>query len=279
MKYEYHILLSNNGTTEGKFNFLQEKYPLIKLHFYKDERILKNYTPSIQIHLLSQHFTKHAELANQVFMLIDSDICFTDKELNIDHLLDNDTIYMSDTSSYLEPKYLDSKGDDLLACMCSIARIDEKIVRNKSEDHGGAQYLMKNIDATFWQKVEKDSNVLYKYLCESVPLYEKKWQDSNETKYHPVQAWTASMWAILYNLIYFNRDFKVCEELAFCWPGNDPKNWQEKSIFHNAGVTSTGDTFYKGEFINKRPTVDLEILNKNKCSFKYAELVKTALAV
>lgn len=283
MDVNYHILLSHDGKETEKFNILQEKYPLIQLYQYKDEREDRRYTPSIQIHLLYQHFKKNPDLTKQVFMLIDSDIVFTDKQLDLEGLLDNDICYLSDTASYLDPTYLDSKGDDLLTCMCAVAKVEEEKVRNKAKDHGGAQYILKNIDSSFWLKVEQDSNKFYKYLTNSVEIYRSRWSEKTskpKEEYHPVQAWTASMWAMIYNLVFFNHQFEVHENLSFCWPGNETKNWDLKPIFHNAGVTNNqSKMFYKGEFINKRPIVNIATLDKAKCSSKYAEIVKAALSV
>lgn len=275
MECKYQVILGYDEIQPTNFEFLRQKYPLVELYYYKDQRKNKSYIPSIQPHLLYQHFTYFPELGKEIFLLIDTDICFTDKELNLSTLLENDTIYMSDTSSYLDPKYVDSKGDDLLACMCSISQINELKVREKAAHHGGAQYLLKNMTASFWQKVELDSVKIYKYLTNSAEMYRSK---STSEKYTPIQAWTASMWSIIYNLIYFDYEFEVHSDLSFSWPSNPIIEWQNKSIYHNAGVVNNvSKMFFKGEFLNKRPTVDLEKLNNEVCNFKYAELVSEAL--
>jgi hypothetical protein len=159
--------------------------------------------------------------------------------------------------------------------MCEIIGIDESIPSANEKDSGGAQYIMKNVDATFWEKVEADSESLYQFFLHHI----KAFPQSNT--YHPIQMWTSDMWAVLWNAWYFKYETKVVPEMNFAWPGQPSSYWENSNIFHNAGVVGVSATeglFYKGMYINKLPyNDDFSWVKQNKCSYKYLqEILETA---
>ena len=96
---------------------------------------------------------------------------------------------------------------------------------------------------------------------------------------HALQIWCADMWAVLWNLWFFNGVVKVSDKLSFSWATSHISDYDKHPIFHNAGVTADRkDLFYKGAYMTKRPYDDIETqtFNTNFCSFNYAqEIIKT----
>ena len=142
-----------------------------------------------------------------------------------------------------------------------------------NNNSGGAQYIVKNTDFDFWDKVEKDSVNLYSYFNRVEHQYIKKHGGD-----YPIQKWTAGMWSFLWNAWYFGHETIINERMNFGWVTNDISDVEKHVILHNAGVTSNKENlFYKGEYMNKLPYgKELEI-NKNKASYFYwNEICETA---
>jgi hypothetical protein len=234
---------------------LAKKYKHIIL--YKDERdtsISNLYTPSIRPHLLKKFFAEYPDLGKSVFYH-DSDI-FLVKLPKFEQLLNNNDHYVSDTISYIgynyiyecqqryAKKYPAIPSNDLITNMAKIAGISPDLIKQNENNSGGAQYLMKNIDAAFWQEVEIVCQTLYTYLSE----YEQKYSISNG-----IQKWTADMWAVLW--LVWKRGHKtiVHNELDFSWGVSSVAEYFRKPIFHLAGVTKKNLTgkFYKGDYNRK----------------------------
>ena len=233
---------------------LAKKYKGIR--FYKDTRnfhVPNYYIPSIRPHILKQFFAEHPDLGKNVFYH-DSDIFLA--RLPQFHLLLPDTnAYLSDTVSYIgydyivecagryKSKYPDLPENDVLTKMCAIANIDPDLVKQNQTGSGGAQYLLKNIDGSFWEEVERTTNNIYGMLCD----YEKKYPIG-----HHIQKWTADMWGVLW--IYWKREgtTRVHSALEFSWATSSVAEYHKQPIFHLAGVTEQdrSDKFYKGAYIN-----------------------------
>ena len=65
--------------------------------------------------------------------------------------------------------------------------------------------------------------------------------------------------------------------MDFCWATDNVSKWDSCCIFHNAGVVQTNsDLFFKGNFTNSIPyDFDDTLLNKETCSYKYFEIIKS----
>jgi hypothetical protein len=173
--------------------------------------------------------------------------------------------YLSNTNSYINYDYIQQKGNHIYEKMCEIVGIDKLIPKLLNNNSGGAQYIVKNTNYEFWNKVELDSVSLYKYFCDEEPNYVKK-HDSD----YPIQKWTAGMWSFLWNAWYFGHETIVDKRLDFGWVTNPYSDVEKYSILHNAGVVDNSKgLFYKGDYIDKLPYgVDLEI-DKSKASYYY----------
>ena len=250
---------------------LKEKYKNVNIIFYKDTRNNPQYISSIRPNILKQHFLNHPELKDKVIFYHDCDILFT-KPINFNCFTNDDIWYLSNTNSYINYNYIISKGKNIYDKMCDIIGINPLIPKLMNPNSGGAQYIMKNVDYKFWEKVENDSEELFKQITEINKI--NKIKDPN---YHELQIWCADMWAILWNAWLKGNETKVVPELDFCWATDNIKRWNEVSIFHNAGVTpERKDLFFKGDFINYLPYNVENIFSSEYCSYNYfQEILKT----
>ena len=269
---DVHVISSSSVGVDEYFNKLKIKYPYVVFEFYEDTRKYKNYIPSIKQHLLYKHYSKYTYLENETILLLDADVAFI-KPIDFSSLLNDDIWYLSDTNSYLNYDYIESKGMDVLCKMVEIADINEQILKDNNKNSGGAQYLIKNIDKKYWAEVVELSHKLYEDISK---LNDKKVLEDPE--HHPLQIWTAEMWALLWIAWKRNIKTKVSPLMDFCWATDAISKWDKNAIYHNAGVTTEHkNLFFKGAYINKFPNLNLEI-DKTKCSYKYYELLKKVLA-
>jgi len=265
-----HIVCSYFGIVPEKWEKLRNAYPQVKFFFYKDERFKPGYIPSVRPHVLHRHWLHNPQLETKTIFYHDCDIILS-KPVNFNAMLEDPSMnYVSDTASYLGAKYVQSKGEHYLDLMTSIVGVNKQYVIEQEKNSGGAQYILKNIPARFWEKVYYDCENLYRMVNQQI---------AKDVPPHAIQIWCADMWAVLWNLWFFDRKVSTTDDLSFSWATSHVRDWDKHPIFHNAGVTSHGNQFYKGGYINKLPynEVDLEKLSKDFCSYKYAEsILKTS---
>lgn len=252
------------------WNKLASHYNSVRFFFYEDTREHPiSYISSIRPNILKQHFKAYPELKNEAIFYHDCDIVFT-KSPDWSLLLYDNVWYLSNTNSYINYDYIISKGQDVYDKMCEIVGMDPLIPKLMNSNSGGAQYILKNIDHEYWEKVEKDCEALYKQITE---LNIKK-KEADHT-HHELQIWCADMWAVLWNGWLRGNETKVIPEMDFCWGTDDINRWDETTIYHNAGVTcGCGGKFYKANYINTLP-YNLDLRTKdNNCSHLYYQEIK-----
>jgi hypothetical protein len=264
------------STPENKtlWDKLASHYNTVRFFFYQDTRQHPiHYISSIRPNALKQHFAAHPELKDEVIFYHDCDIVFT-KPPDLRKFLEDKIWYLSNTNSYLNHSYITSKGEDVYSKMCEIVGIDPLIPKLMNSNSGGAQYILKNIDAEFWEKVERDCETLYYEINQ---LNNKKKEE--DPTHHELQIWCADMWAVLWNGWLYGNETKVVSELDFSW-GTDPiERWDRTLIYHNAGITcSCGRQFYKAAYINSLPySIVQEGYKDTTCGYNYVkEILKTA---
>jgi hypothetical protein len=261
----------SNGKTSESWKKLRSHYNMIRFFGYSDNRKSPIYISSIRPHVLEKHFSAHPYLKDEVIFYHDCDMIFT-RPPKWDHLLKDDTWHLSDTKFYISADYIKSKKYGIYERMCEIVGIDTTIPEKYNDtSSGGAQYIMKNIDHTFWKKVYDDSESLYQFFLDHLKAFPQGCLGG----YHPIQKWTADMWAVLWNAWYFGHDSKVVPEMEFAWPTQPIDKWKDHTIFHNAGVNNSGEgMFFKGAYINKFPyDIKLEDFSKEKGSYRYVEQI------
>lgn len=262
---------TNNLELVELYNKLTDAFPSVNFFYYEDDRVNPSYIPSVRPNILKKHFAKFPELEQSVIFYHDCDIVLT-KSPNFNELLNDDVWYMSDTNSYLNYDYIVSKGEDIYKKMCEIVGIDESIPKENRSNAGGAQYIMKNVNSNFWEKVELDCEELYKFFLKDEPKKLKL-----NPSYHPIQSWTSDMWAVLWNAWKLGNKTKLHPYLDFTWAPDPISRWDDNLIFHNAGVVSDGNLFYKGKYLNTLPYNIEDTFSKSNASYNYyKEIVETA---
>jgi hypothetical protein len=244
-------------------------YSNVRFFFYQDTREQPiHYISSIRPNILKQHFKAHPELESEAIFYHDCDIVFT-KPPNWDQFLNDKIWYLSNTNSYINYNYIISKGQDVYDKMCEVVGIDPIIPKLMNSNSGGAQYIMKNINTNYWEKVEKDSEQLFYQITQ---LNNQK--ISLDPTHHPLQIWCADMWAVLWNGWLRGNETKVVSEMDFSWATDPIKRWEETTIFHNAGVTGEGVHFYKGVYQNQLPYNIEDTFDEQFCSKLYFNEIK-----
>lgn len=273
---QIHILLYKpNGRPHNKnWQILKECYPKLNIFLYEDKGIqnyLKIYIPILRPHILWQHFKAFPELQDKTIIYTDCDILWT-PNLDIKKFYNDDVSYVSDASSYLNYSYfenkkkqiLDSKkeeseGKDFLEELCNIIGIPKQILIDNNNNTGGVQYILKNIDANFWKKVESDTIGIRMYL---LAVNKKFYQNENAG----IQSWCSDLWGVQWNLWMREQEVKVVPELTFAWSSDHISKLSSVGILHNAGIVSNfqGDipTFFKGNYhTGKDPFEDPHLTN------------------
>jgi hypothetical protein len=274
------------GNTQPSEESLNLKDLGINVHHYLDNRDKKHYIPSIKPFLISK-WLKEFPNYGKLFFLHDADIIF--REIPIfDSLIKDNTIYLSDTIGYIGYNYIidccnryekthkNSEKEQLLNEMCSIVGIDKEIVKINQNNSGGGQYLFKETDCDFWDKIYRDSTLLYDKMID----YHKRFPISPGE----IQFWTAEMWALLWNLWLYKYETKISNELDFSWATDGIEMYSKKKILHMAGVTENlkNKKFYKGDYININPIERIkenfnyfDYIDKNSITIKYIDVMKS----
>lgn len=284
-----HVLfVMVNGNTTPTEESLKMKDLGINVHHYLDDRKNKKYIPSLRPLALSRWLKEYPELS-KCYFYHDSDIIFRQLP-DFDKLLQDDIVYLSDTLSYISYDYIMGccqryethhpslpKGE-LIQLMSDIIGVSVDTVKENNKNSGGAQYLIKNTDYTFWEKVFTDCEVLYRKLYE--------FNMRHRIPSGELQIWTADMWAVLWNLWVTGHETKIVNDLSFSWATDTIATYERHPILHMAGVTEDlkSTKFYKGEFINVDPLVKLkenpnyfDYIEKNSSTIKYIEQMKKVI--
>jgi hypothetical protein len=292
-KHRIQILLATNYEKERAvfekyeplFKKLEKRFKAVaEFFYYEDSRESPKYISSVRPNILKQHFYALPNLAVHNTFYHDCDIVFTRYPEFLDTYDNANNIalqqwYVSDTRSYLDAKYIESKGHNLLAEMCEIVGVgNPDFIRQRDEQAGGAQYILNGTDFFFWDKVERDADKLFSEItAKNVAIVNKE-----APGYNPLQIWTADMWALIWNAWMNGFTTNIIPEMDFCWATDQKERWDEKVIFHNAGVTdgTKDQVFYKGDYRDKLayscPVKDG--FDLNLCGWKYFQQVKAMMA-
>jgi hypothetical protein len=292
-----HNRRAGNEAFEDEWKVLEEDYPEAKIFYYEDETgELHNligkvgYIPLLRPWLLSKHFKEYPELEKMSIFYHDSDIVFT-KSPDFSRLLIDDVNYLSDTRSYIAASYFDSKVKDVKADKLEeYQKIDalqevlnsfgltREIAEKNENGSGGAQYLLKNISASFWEKVFKGCID----VRNTMGLLNRKYFESEDKGF---QRWAADMWSVLFTLWANGYETACPKEMNFAWATDKIEKWDQVQIYHDAGATSRNHDnavlFHKREakYINNQGTPfedDLSDVSKDYCSSNYVREIEEA---
>ena len=269
-KYEVHIVTSYGFIST--LPSIADSHTNLSFHFYLDTRVTKHYPSSIRPNLLKQHFAAHPEI--KTFFYHDCDMIFTKNDLDFTPFLQDDICYGSDVRFYISHDYIASKEHNVLEYMCQIAQIPLRVVRDNEHNCIGAQYLIKDVSADFWEEVEKISEELFLKITQR-----NNYIKAQNPQYHELQIFAADMWAVLWCLWKLGKKTVPHKFFDFAWATDTIERYNECNIYHNAGVTESGHgLFFKGEFQDKVPDKNLRINPLSACS-PYYELVKQIMIV
>jgi hypothetical protein len=268
------VCWKKDGIIPNDWSKLANNYAA-RFFFYDDTRITKDYISSIRPNILKQHWEKYPELKDETIFYHDCDIIFTKpiKEWITDDMINDSKWYGSDTRWYIGHDYILSKGDDVLTKMCDIVGINKGVVKAYEKNAIGAQYIMKGVTHYYWDKVERESEVLFKDINQLNQI--KKQADPT---HHELQIWCADMWAVLWNAWKMRIHTECHPNMEFSWATSDENDYKRMNIFHNAGITgSDSGKFYKAHYMDKLPYNENLNINEGTASWYYwNEIQKTA---
>ena len=265
---------------------LVDLYPEAEFVFYKDEENeisskLHIYIPILRPYCLMRYFKDNPGMKDKAVFYCDSDVVFL-RHLKLGNYIDDDINYLSDTNSYINASYFDSKIRDVkpekldaykklevLKNLMELVGLDRSLADENNMNSGGAQYLLKNIDHTFWEEMLRDTLIIR--VC--LQNINKDYFESEEKGF---QSWCSDMWALLWGLWKRGAKTKVVKEMDFAWSSDRINKLEKMDILHNAGIISENmggyPAFYKGKYhLGKDPTKDENIYKvyENSESKKY----------
>lgn len=243
--------------------FFRKNYPECSIFTFTDNRDDISYIPSIKPYLFWQYLKADPAREQETYIYIDSDIIFREWPKWDELGVDSKTWITSDCSGYIGYNYVASrrKGAEIASKMAEICGITLEQLKNTPG--GGAQWLIKNPTAAFWERAYHDSNRIYSYF---------------QTVNSDIQKWTAEMWAPLFGMIREGITVKIDKELDFCRPTDPVEKWDQVKILHNAGVTGSGDMFFKGQYTDYMPWGEnFDYVRKDKATIKYVEAIEKVI--
>lgn len=272
-----HVLIGfhpEEGISE-EFTQLMRESKEVSFFAYPDLRKVSNYKSSIRPHIISQHFRAHPHLQQEIIFYHDSDIlfrCLPDEAV----LLENETWYASNTRSYLGLQYLTDNGSPkLLEEMCAAAGITSAMVEHNDHHAGGAQYVLKQCTAAFWEELETVAEKIYLLISS---FNAERGLSKAEAEYAGVQAWCADMWALWWLALKHGVDFQTHPELDFCWADSDVEIWQKKKILHYTGSVGKDNTaiFRKAKYAFYPPFLeDHSMISHDTCSIEVIRMIRS----
>ena len=264
------VCWKQNGIIPEEWSKLANGYPA-RFFFYDDTRETKHYISSIRPNILKQHWQKHPELKFDAIFYHDCDIIFSKpvSEWITEDMIMDEKWYGSDTRWYISHSYILSKGQDIMDKMCEIMELDEQLIKDNEMNAIGAQYLMKGIDYSFWDRVESDSEKLFKQITDLNNI--KKTQ---QPSYHELQIWCSDMWAVLWGGWRRGAETICHPNFEFSWGTSTKDDYQRLNIMHNAGVTSPNEgLFYKAQYMHELPYNKELTIRPNTASSIYWEWI------
>lgn len=267
----------NNGNSKPTPNSIENMGIGASCIFIKDTRGDEGltYPPSVVPHAMKKLVRDGlVDHQHESYLLHDADIIFREVP-RFDTLSRKRNVQLSDTVSYVGAKSIKSNSPKLFHDMCDIVGIPPRFVERKETKSGGAQYFIPAgtaLSYEFWDKVERDCYDLFDVIVRS-------YRNNDAENSRGVQSWTASMWALLWNLWLEGIGTEINDELSFAWTGTPISNWDKHKIYHQAGYGEPSPIyFHKEKYVDEWPfTDDFDKISYKYCSFKYAqEVIETA---
>ena len=269
-------------TDWSKWKKLEKAFPEVKFFYYEDEGVnLGLYIPQLRPHSLKKYFRDEAErLKGEVFFYHDADIIFN-RLPDFKSLGEGPICWQSDCSGYLDYSYIVRKEDEgkipnheALNLFATLGGITPETIQSYDGNTGGAQSILKGINAEFWQAVESITMQIRTSFFYDV-------EGSINRRYFPheaagYQSWACDMWGLNFALWQRGIPTSTTDELDFSWATDSLETFHRKPIFHNAGALPKSGLFYKGSWIDKWPLDNPEVKfpPENTASNEYVKAIK-----
>jgi hypothetical protein len=269
------VCWKQNGVVPEEWSKLASGYPA-RFFFYDDMRETRHYISSIRPNILKQHWAAYPTLKDEAIFYHDSDIIFSKpiSEWISDEILTDEEWYGSDTRWYIAHSYIIGKGQQIIDKMCEIMELSEELISDNEMNAIGAQYLMKNVDYEYWDRVERDCEQLFRQVTDLNNQIK-----STDPSYHELQIWCSDMWAVLWGAWRRGCKTNCLPEFEFSWGTSTEDDFHKLNIMHNAGVTSPAQNlFYKAQYMNSLPYNAELTINDNTASKKYWECIEKTAA-
>ncbi len=225
------------------------------------------YMPNIVPHLAKKH------PPNEPFLYIGDDCLFVKQPV----YPTGKKVYLANTASYISSAYIKKRSQLAFYAMADIVGIDPRVIEANDGNCGGAQHLFNVVpEASFWERVERDSESILLLLDKHNEAYLPELEDPKAPK--RIQAWTAGMWGLLWNLWLLGIETRTSHELLHSWPSTKIAILNNYNFYHNSGVREDRKNvlFFKGDYRYKAPG-DLNFVSKEYCSSWYATQVMAGL--
>lgn len=277
-KYPVHILIFKPHDRKDwikDWDKIEELYPEVKFFRYADDGSIRNllstYHTIHRLFSLKEHFKAFPELEKHAILYLDSDILLT-KPLDLDKYLEDDICYGADIRSYNNQEYFDGKisrvrteklekykKEDPLNQLWKSLGVDRELLKKYNDHTAGVHYLLKNVNAQFWE------DILYQCIPTILQLEYLnqeyiEGQPGIERKNNGWQAFCADIYLTLWSLWKRGTDTKILPELNFTWSTDLKEKIKDTWWLHNAGVSDEdslgGKTFFKGRryYVNNQRT-------------------------
>jgi hypothetical protein len=267
---DVHIVCGIRGKMPEAWRRLRNRFHHADFFFYEDDRFKSAYHSNVRAHILSKHWRENPELERENVFYHDCDIVFTGRIDFSAWEADDVVCHVSDTVFYTGAQSILACGTGYLELMTAIVGVDPQWVLDHEKDSGGAQYFLKKIPASYWEKVYWDCEHLYRAVSAKLAM---------DKQARAVPIGFADMWAVLWNLWVYEKEVRVSKNLSFSWANSPIEAWDQNLIHHNAGVAKEGrGLFYKAAYEMRLPyDIELAHFSNNYCSYKYVEsILKTA---
>lgn len=270
-----------SGQRTSDWNKLANGYAA-RFFFYPNTS-KSNYPSIARPNALKHHYRQYPTLSAEAVLYTDCDILFFKSPHSfLQGYLNDDINYLSDCKWYIGYSYFKNKEkqgkagfslDETLKILCERISLDFDLLVQNDDNSGGAQYLLKGIDANFWEEVEKDCDTIYNYFNYNSQgsINGTYFNSENEG----IQSFCSDMWAVLWNLWKRGKETRIVKELEFAWPGYGIQDKDRFNIFHNAGVVNDREQlFYKAKYLDRLPYQDdFSHIKRDRLSWLYTEKI------
>lgn len=259
------VLFAVDSADDPVYKYILDKWGhKAEVHAYKDTRRQRTYVASTRPFLWYCYLSEDPSREKDTYFQVDTDIIFRE-------LPDWSSVELSKSKwagslceGYLGADYIKKckHGDDVLDNFAKIIGIDRAVIERQEE--AGAQWVLVEPTAEYWLKVQDDCHKLSGYL---------------DTVGGDIQIWVAEMWAQLFNAPLFGAEYKVSDELAFCWPMQPIQKWHDTKILHNTGLFNAPERhrcFDKTKYSESTPfSEDFSWVGEDLCSAEYIKAIKS----